>query len=339
MAPGFQGTMRPMPKSRHRVLACLLGLLAPCSLGVFVPDAHGDSGTAEPLVAIGFSTGDPSAIVVQGDIKLHHREIDAFLNLLRTAFDAPIPSGLDEGLRKQMAADFKARGILGRQAWLKLVDPWPQIAADLEADRKSPVREGLQQFRLAMDQRLRMFPEARVHQLVSRLLKRQSEILMPGPPEVTGLAADVYLDALVFVSSLGRNEVVRLTQGQRSVLSDHVRLQFKMKSKDDHDAVRQLAKAWNRARDAWTKAAAAPRLRARWLAMQLLAQLPPEGKRVLVPATPSTEASSVASLGRRVRDAQGKLDALSSLSVNPTHVWRVLRDGLGLAKPAPARTE
>ena len=323
--------MEPMT-TRRPLVPSLLGSLLTITLAA--PLGEADTPTAAPLVAISFGAGDPSAVLVPGEVKLHGRDADAFLHLCRAAFDAPIPQQLETGLRTQLVADFKARGILGRQAWLKLLDPWPQIAADQKAGRADSVREGLQSFRVALDKRLRAFPDARVHQLVGRLLKRQSEILMPGPPEVTGLAADVYLDALVFVASLGRNEALRLTDGQRSVLSDHIREQFKSKPSGDHRAVRELATAWNRVQRSWDTADPATQLRTRLKAVQLVARLALKGKGENVPD--STGAAALTAHAQRVREAGGKLDALSSLSVNPTHVWAVLRDGLGL-KDATAK--
>ena len=298
-----------------------------------VPFLWADEPTApavDPLVPLKFDAGDPGAVVVQGDVKLHRREVDGFLNLLRTAFEAPIPSTLEAGLRTQMAADFGARGILGRQAWLKLVDPWPQIAADLAANEKAKAREGLKQFRLALDKRMRMFPDARVNQLVARLLKRQSEILLPGPPEVSGLAADVYLDVLVFVATLGRNEAVRLTDGQRSVLADNLREQFKTKSKDDHDAVRKIADAWNRVRTRWSETTGDEAFQTRVFSNLLVYRLLP-GKSEFTLVSRSTPAD-VARRGKDVCRAHGKLDTLSGLSANPTHVWKVLKGGLGLGR-------
>lgn len=307
--------------------------VAALTLACMVVPAHADQPTApaaDPLVAVSFSTGDPNAVVVQGEIKLHNREVDAFLHLLRTAFEAPIPQVLEAGLRKQMAVDFKARGILGRQAWLKLVDPWPQIAADRDAQRSDEARAGLQTFRLSLDKRLRQFPSARVHQLVARLLKRQNEILLPGPPEVTGLAADVYLDALVFVATLGRNEVVKLTEGQRSVLADNLREQFKLKKKDDHDAVRKVASAWNRVRAKWGTASKPQLGRTRRLAGELVYAFLPDSKKPKV-----TVGIGMPAFTRRaeiVRSVHGKLDTLSGLSANPTHVWNVFNAGLELGK-------
>ena len=140
---------------------------------------------------------------------------------------------------------------------------------------RSGVRSCLRSFRRSIDQRTRKKPADPVNRILLKVLERRHEVVWVGDPEVKRLAADSYLEMVQFVTSLGRNESVAFSSGQRSALRDYLARDFRRLSKATREKLEGVHRTWLLVKARWDRGRDTRRFRMRREATLLLARLAP----------------------------------------------------------------
>lgn len=315
-------------------VAC--GLLAVTSLGPARADVPTDAPAppapltppAEaPFVQPDLGAFEAAALIVPGNVPLHGRDQTALCGLFERAFALALAAPQRRQLADGLARLMRDAGPLERQSWLALLDAHEQIEADLENGRHAEAQAALEGFRVGLDRALADRRDSDLHRAVAQVLGRSRSVVWPGEPAIDGLRADAYMEAVVFVAALGRNERIVLTEGQAAVLDEHLRAQLAGRDAADREVVRAIAPLWAQVRRTWTTLTPAARLRARCAAASFVVRLVPDGARKVEERSLATSADMLAT-ATEARGLGGPFTAASNVGLNPRHVRRVLRAAL-----------
>lgn len=283
-----------------------------------------------------FRTGAPSDELVGGTHVLARGHVNAFIDLFEASFDVALPSKSEALLRRELQSSFQRADGAGRKAFLDLVDNIVEIRHCARCCNGRGVRACLRAFRRAVDERLRKNPEDPAHRILRHVLERRHTVVWLGIPEVKDLAAEAYLETVLFVASLGRDEPLRLSPGQISALKDYLDRDLRRLSERLRDRLARSHRDWLLVKARWDRGRDERRLAMRWQAVRLMARL--------VPKTGGHEVGEGADLGAyrreaaRIRAADRGFDAVTALARNPELLHQALDDGLALQRGVPEFT-
>ncbi len=311
--------------------------IAACLIAGALLLTTGATTTAAPglLYAPTFRAGAATDLLIPGKPALTRGDLNAFVDLFETAFDLAIPLAEEQDLRDRIEVDFEKADNKARAAWLTLVKDLPAMRAAAQAGKRDPVRKGLRAFRLGLDARIVAEPRHPVNVLLTVLLERRHQPLWPGNPPVAAGPAEAYLEAVAFVSGLGRGEAVQLSETQRRVLRELLRRGLFTQPPAVREELVRFHRVWLAAKAAWDQADEAGRFRARWSAVLLMSKLLPPEEQVEI--EPGVTLKAYAAAAAQVRAARSGYDALVAAARNPAAVLVVLKKGLTLSvKPDDA---
>jgi hypothetical protein len=280
-----------------------------------------------------FREGKPGDVLVDGSPGLVRGDLDAFVDLTEAAFDVAIPAADEQSLRDTLEVGFGAAMGEKREAFLATVRPLASIREALRKGDAAAARTGLEAFRRAVDQRLRDLPSSRASQVLEQVLGRRHETAWPGTPEVHGGAADAYVDLAAFVTSLGRNEAVEATPGQRQALVRDLDAAFRAKEAPLRERLRSAHRLWIYVKAKWRASADAQRFRMRWEGVKAVARvLPPEHRREV---TEGPELADYARFAAAVAAPVGAFDALGNVARDPVALFEAVERGLAVPRDLP----
>ncbi len=280
-----------------------------------------------------FREGKPGDVLVKGTPPLHRGNLDAFVDLTEAAFDVAIAASDEQALRDTLEVGFGAAVTDKREGFLSVVRPVESIRESLRKGDADAARAGFEAFRRAVDQRLRDLPSSRANVLLERILARRHEVAWQGTPEIHATAADAYVDLAAFVTSLGRNETVEPTSGQRDALRKDLDAAFRAKEAPLRERLRQAHRRWIYVKARWRAADDARRFRMRWEAVKTVAHALPIEKQ-----HPVTEGSTLADYAKEaaaVAAPIGAFDALGNVAREPVALFEALERGLEVPKDLP----
>lgn len=283
-----------------------------------------------------FRGGAPSDELVGGATVLSRGHLNAFVDLFESAFDVALPHGTEAMLRRELTAGFRKADDASRKRFLALVDNIVEIRRCARCCNGRGVRTCLRAFRRAVDRRLQEQPDDPAHRILRHVLERRHAVVWLGTPEVKDLAAEAYLETVVFVASLGRGEAVRLSPGQRSALKDYLDRDLRRLPERVRDRLARSHRQWLLVKARWDRGRDERRLAMRWQAVRLMARLVPKAGGHTV-----GEGTDLAAYDReaaRIRSADRAFDALTALARNPELLQQALDDGLELSRGAPEFT-
>jgi hypothetical protein len=302
----------------------LLGLLAALLLP---PLAGAEAGWMfEPV----FRTPRAGDVLHDGPPPLLRAQLDAFVDLLEAAFDLSVPASHEQRLRDALEVAYGRGNALSREGFAGLVAPLASLRQRARAGDRAGVEDGLSRFRRALDHAIAAEPQARAHVLVTEILKERQRTAWPGSPPVNGAAAGAWLEIAEFLASLGRNQDVVLTAGQRAELERDLSALLHGRDERVRRRVHEAHRLWSRVKAEWDAADTGRRTALRWAAVGLLGGLLPEERRIEVHSDGDLRAYArvAASLAGR----ETPFDAWANVAANPPLVLETLDPWLG---PAP----
>jgi hypothetical protein len=280
-----------------------------------------------------FREGKPGDVLVKGEPALLRGDLDAFVDLTQAAFDVSIPADREQKLRDALEIGFGAAAADKRQAFLDVVRPVTSLREKARLGDKDGVREGLEAFRRAIDQRLQDLPKSVASRLLGDLLSRRYEVVWKGDPEINGCAADAYLEMAAFVASLGVNENVAATPGQVDALRRDLDGALRAKPKEVRERVLKAQRLWLVTKSRWTEADVAKRFPLRWEAVRLAARALPPGETYEVQPGPTLRDYARES-GNVAMKVSG-YDTFANIARNPQALFEALEKGLDLPQDPP----
>ena len=305
-----------------------LGLLGPLASA----GAEADDVEFDPRFRPGASSDRLSA----GPPRLTRAHIDAFIDLFETAFDVALPASVEAELRTRLVTAFEEGDEARREAFLAHVDVLGPMRARARCCDWRFIDAGLRRFRAEIDRRLRHAPDAPVNALLARVLRRRHEVVWRGEPAIKALAVEAYLEMALFVASLGRNEAIDLSPGQRKALITYLEKDLRRCSYATRTCLLAAHRTWLRAKARWDRSRDERRLRLRRQATEWLARLAPEPGGLSI-RTGTTEGEYVRAASK-VRAADSAKGAVAAVARQPQALLEVLCCGLGLGGQAPAYT-
>lgn len=328
----------PRPFAQLVMLALVvlaLPAMAWISSTAWIPStAWADSGPApfDPR----FREGAPSDALVGGAQVLSRGHLNAFVDLFESSFDVALPRATEALLRKELVASFRKADAEGRKGFLALVDNIVEIRRCARCCNGRGVRTCLRVFRGAVDQRLRTDPDDPAHRIIQHVLERRHTVVWLGIPEVKDLSAQAYLETVLFVASLGRDEPLRLSPGQISALKDYLDRDLRKLPEKVRDRLARAHREWLLVKARWDRGRDARRLALRWQAVRLMARLVPKTGGHTV-----GEGADLAAYRReaaRLRKADRGFDAVTALARNPELLHQALDDGIDASRGVPEFT-
>ncbi len=283
-----------------------------------------------------FRQGAPSDQLVAGPPHLARGHLNAFVDLFEAAFDVYLPADIEVALRSELKQSFDKASRAGREAFLDLVDNIVEIRRCARCCKNRGVRGCLRAFRRAVDARLIASPKDPANRILLHVLERRHTIVWLGVPEVKGLAADAYLETVLFVASLGRNEPLSLSPGQKSALRDYLDRDLRRLPEAVRERLALSHRQWLLVKARWDRGRRDRRLTMRWEAVRLLARLVPKTGGHTVGEGSSLKAYTTEAA--RVRNADRGFDAVTALARNPELLHQTLDRGLDLTHNVPTFT-
>jgi hypothetical protein len=300
---------------------------------VVLPSAAPARADGERMYEPRFREGAPSDPLVEGPPRLSRGHLNAYVDLLEAAFDVALPSAEEQDLRDSLENEFHGAGTEEREAFVSLVEAIVRLREQARRGEHAGLRDGLRRFRAAIDRRMLADRGRRSHRLLARVLERRHQEVWAGEPAVKGLSVDAYMETIVFVAGLARNEAPPLTPGQRSALIDYLGRDLAQLPKSVRAQLAAMHRTWLWVKARWDRAKDGRRFAMRWEAVKLLAKLVPAQPPLTV--RPGTDLPSYAREAARVADAQRAFDAVTSLARNPEAVLAALTKGLELDRDRP----
>lgn len=283
-----------------------------------------------------FRTGAPSDELVGGKQVLSRGHVNAFIDLFEASFDVALPKETEVLLRRELQSSFRRADAAGRQAFLDLVDNIVEIRRCARCCNGRGVRACLRAFRRAVDQRLQATPEDPSHRILRHVLERRHTVVWLGIPEVKDLAAEAYLETVLFVASLGRDEPLRLSPGQVSALKDYLDRDLRRLKETVRDRLALSHREWLLVKARWDRGRDERRLAMRWQAVRLMARLVPKTGGHTVGE--GTDLAAYRREAARLRSADRGFDAVTALARNPELLHQALDDGLSVRRGVPEFT-
>ena len=283
-----------------------------------------------------FREGAPSDALLVGPPRLSRGHLNAYIDMFEAAFDLALPAVVEQNLRDALERSFEEGKPGDREALLATSDTIVALRRQARCCDWSGVRTSLRRFRGDVDKRLAAAPKSEVSRIVVYVLRRRHEVVWLGEPEVKQLAADAYLEMALFLASLGRNEDIVLTKGQKSALQDYLGGEL---CKQDCCCRTKLAVAhrtWLRIKARWDRGRDSRRLALRWEAVKLLARLIPKAGGMKVAVGP--DAKAYAREASKVAAADRAFDAVTGLARNPKPMLEAFMKGLALDPKCPPCT-
>ena len=283
-----------------------------------------------------FREGAPSDELVGGTLVLSRGHLSAFVDLFESAFDVALPRDTEVLLRKELVTSFRKAGAEDRRAFLALVDNIVEIRRCARCCNGRGVRTCLRLFRGAVDQRLRADPDNPAHRIIQHVLERRHTVVWLGIPEVKDLAAQAYLETVLFIASLGRDEALHLSAGQVSALKDYLDRDLRRLPEKVRDRLARAHREWLLVKARWDRGRDERRLALRWQAVRLMARLVPKtgGHTVGV----GTDLDAYRREAARLRAADRGFDAVTALARNPELLHQALDDGIDASRRVPEFT-
>jgi len=278
-----------------------------------------------------FREGAPSDALFQGPPRLSRGHLNAWIDMFEAAFDLALPAPTEQKLRDGLEEGFASATAAEREALLETSDTIVALRRQARCCDWPGVRASLRRFRADVDKRLRAAPQSVVSRLITSVLRRRHEVVWLGEPEVKQLSADAYLEMVLFMASLGRNETVSLTPGQRSALQDYLGGELCKRNCCCRTKLARAHRTWLRIKARWDRSRDERRLALRWEAVQLLARLVPQagGLKVRV----GGDVKAYAREASKVAAADRAFDAVTGLARNPLPLFESFIRGLGLEAP------
>ncbi len=290
-----------MARLRHLVaLAFFLGLVL-------------RAGAAEPWgFDPRFRLGPADEVLVKGPPPLRRADVDAFVDLLQASFDLRVPADKERALRDALETDFGKADPAARARLLALTEPIDDLCAAAAKRDLGTTERGLETFRRALDAFLAETPDAPSSRLVGEVLRARGRAAWDGEPPIHAPAADAWLDLVELVVSLGRNEDVEPTPGQRSVVREELGAAFHGLDPKVRTRLLHAHRTLVRLEAHWDAADEARRLVLRMDAAHLLADALPEDERITVEE--GGDAVRYARVATLLRTVQSDYEAWSSLA-------------------------
>lgn len=280
-----------------------------------------------------FREGRPGDVLVKGEPSLLRGHLDAFVDLSEASFDLCFAAPTEQALRDALELSFGGWKAAERSAFLELVTPLTGLREKGRAGEIDALKAGLRAFWIALDRRISAAPREKAHRLLTEALERRQRAVWRGIPAIQGSAADAWLEATLFLSSLGRNEAFEPTAGQRQALETELDVGLHGQSEAVREKLRLVHRTWLLVKARWDDATVPQRLKLRFEAVRLLARLLPAGRTLEVGA--SGDLTVYAREAARVHEALSAYDAWSSAAQNPEAALQALTKGLELPDPLP----
>ncbi len=312
-----------------RALSCILAALV-LALGA------GATAGAEEMFDPRFRGGAPSDALVKGPPQLSRGHLNAFIDLFESSFDLALPAPSEQGLRDALEAEYTKGDKAWREAFHDLTDPIVNLRCCARCCDNRGVRNCLRTFRRAVDERLRKFPKAASSKLLLKVLEYRHDVVWLGEPKVKRLAADAYLEMVVFAASLGRNEKIKLSRGQLGALRDYLGRDLRRLKQAERKSLEQAHRTWLLAKARWDRGRDARRFDMRREAVRLLARLAPTEGGLTV--DPGTDLKTYARAASKVAAADRPFDAVTAVARNPKALMEALTRGLELKRNVPVFT-
>ncbi len=266
-------------------------------------------------------------VLVRGDVPLLRRDVDAFVDLVEASFDLAMPRAVEGRLRVAIEEGFEKAGETDRRAFLQRVEGIESLRDLVRQQKVLEAEEGLMAFRRSLDAMLQRDPPDPVATLLRDLLRGRHEIVWAGDPPLNEAAVDAWLATAAFVAALARNDGVVLTEGKKAVTRRDLGVLFRARDADERKRVLQAHRTWIRIQTAWDDSSELRRLRLRKAAVDYVASILPEEKRVEVGQIDSLE--TYARSAAVLRDVVTAFDTLSTLASRPKEVLALLDTWLG----------
>ncbi len=315
----------------------LLAAVAAAGLwGATVPPAAADgrAPTSEPMFEPCFRPGAPSDVLVSGPPTLARGHLNAFMDLLETAFDLSVPQATEQELRDALETEYEALGKGEREVLIELVARMPHIKDAARAGERDTVTQGLNAYRTALDGRLRRAPARASSLVLERVLARRTATAWPGDPAIHGSAADAWMELTQFLLRLAVNEIEGPTPGQIEAMTERLGEELRGRPHAERVVLKDAHRLWLRVKAAWDTADSAARTRMRWAAVKLLNDLLPEERRLVL--TDGRDLPGYAAEARRVRQGLDRFQAYGLLARNPVLIRPVLESEFGIEGAGPA---
>lgn len=339
LATARAGCHNPTMRMRHLVvLALLVGLgavVASLPRGIGADEGQG----FDPR----FRRGLPTDVLSEHEPPLERATVGHVRMLTETAFGLAFRREDGERLEDRTEVAWPALAASERQAFLRLAVTHPRLEIRaLEGDRVA-VERGLGTYRRALDQYLSAHPSSPVAAELRRILRSARETAWPGEPAIHAAAADGWLDLVACLVSLGRNEDAAPTAGQRSVVFEELRREFRELDETERRRVLEVHRPWLGLQAAWAEATPVRRLALRYACLRLLATVLPEDKRITVDEEGDLDMVTYARIAGLFRTVQPAYETYANLARRPQAVLDVVQgwidagDEARLARPLLAK--
>lgn len=283
-----------------------------------------------------FREGRAGDVLVRGEPSLLRGHLDAFVDLTESAFDVALAAAGEQELRDALELAFGGWSAAERSAFLDLVTPVTGLREKGRRGEVDALKAGLRAFWLALDRRIAAAPREKAHRLLTQALERRQRPVWRGIPAIHGSAADAWLEATLFLSQVGRNEVFEPTEGQRQALEAELDVGLHGQSEALRERLKGFHRQWLLVKARWDEATQAQRLKLRFEAVRALARLLPAGRAPDV--TAGGDLPAYAQAASRVGQQVTAYDAWSNAARNPEVVLAALAKGLDLPEPLPEHT-
>jgi hypothetical protein len=329
-APPASASPRAFLRVAAHLLLALALLMGGASVSTPIPaQAEEERALFDPR----FREGAPSDELAAGPPRLSRGHVNAFIDLFETAFDVALPAQSEQDLRDALEEQYIAADTAGRESFLTLVDAIAPMKARARCCDWRFVHGGLRSFRTVIDARLRAAPKEAANEVMLKVLRRRHEVVWRGEPALKALAVEAYLEMVVFVASLGRNETIRLSEGQFTALRDYLGKDLRRCTYATRNCLISVHRTWLRVKARWDRSRDSRRLGMRWEATHLLARLAPTPGGLQVPTQGSYK--DYARAAATVEAADKAFDVVTALARNPQALQEALCRGLGLGAQAP----
>ena len=274
-----------------------------------------------------FRQGLAKDVLADGPPPLRRGDVRHLISLIEASFALAVPDALKQDLTTRFELAWPKLKEAERDELLVLVRPMDALRRLAAAGDAVGLESGLATFRRGLDRYLEDHRPGPLIESLEKVLRLRREEGWPGTPPIHGAAAAAWLDLADFFVSLGRNEDVQPTEGQKSVVFEDLHQAFQDLDEATRQRVKDVHRPWLRLKAHWLEANGAERLALRLAALRLLAEGLPEDRRITVGDVRDMKAyARVAGL---LRTVQGGYDAWSNLARRPKAVLDFVDAWLG----------
>jgi hypothetical protein len=307
----------PAPMGRTAILLLLLASLFATSV------ASGDEWMYDPT----FREGKPGDVLHEGPPPLLRAQIDAYVDLLESAFDLALPAAKERKLRDAVEQSYAGWDRVAREGFAGLVASAASLRSKARQGDDDGLQDGLRIFRRALDQQLAAAPDSPPDKIVAEVLELRRSTPWPGSPPVHGAAASAWLELVQFLVSLARNEDVQPSEGQHVQLLRDLSPVLHKESEETRRSLRDAHRLWLRTKAEWDRADVDKRLALRWVALKLLREIVPADRKG--PDVKGGDLSAYALASKAQGAAEPAFDAWWNVAGNPALVIQTVGKWLG----------